>query len=92
MKKKKFKIKRIIYVLIICYIGYSLVDQQIMINRINNDISKYTEQSKKVQESNESIKDQIEFAKTDEYMERAAREKIGLIRPGETVYVIDEQN
>lgn len=92
MKKKRFKLKPIIYGLIVCYVGYIFVSQQFMINRIKGDIDKYNQENKKVEESNAYLKDQIEFAKTNEYKEKVARERIGLIKPGETVYIIDSQN
>ena len=92
MKKRKFKFRYVIYGLLMCYVGYVLINQQLMISRIKNDISKYTEQNQKVQESNAYLEDQIEFAKTEEYKEKVARERIGLIKPGETVYIIDNQD
>lgn len=92
MKKRRFKFKHIIYGLLICYLGYVFISQQAAIGRVKSDIDKYAEQNRKVEESNASLKDQIEFAQTDEYKERMARERIGLIMPGEVVYIIDEQN
>lgn len=92
MKKRKFKFRYVIYGLLMCYVGYVLLNQQLMISRIKNDISKYAQQNQKVQESNAYLKDQIEFAKTEEYKEKVARERIGLIKPGETVYIIDNQD
>jgi cell division protein FtsB len=92
MKKKRFNLKYVIYVLAMCYVGYILVSQQVAINRVNYDIDKYKEQNKKIEETNSYLKDQIDFAKTDEYKEKMAREKIGLIKPGETVYIIDGEN
>jgi cell division protein FtsB len=61
------------------------------INRMRDDISKYDLENKKVEEANQYLNDQIEFAKTDEYKEKMARERIGLIKPGETVYIINEE-
>lgn len=92
MKKRRFGLKFVIYGLVFCYIGYILVSQQIAINRVNNDIQKYAEQNKKVEDSNSYLKDQIQFAQTDEFKEKIAREKIGLIMPGETMYIINEEN
>jgi len=34
------------------------------------------------------LKDEIAFAQTDEYVERVARDELGLIQPGEVRYVI----
>lgn len=91
MKKRKLKAKHIFMALVVCYVGYTLVSQQIMISRIKKDINTYGQENKKIEESNAYLKDQIEFAKTKEYKERMARERIGLVLPGEKVYVIDYQ-
>lgn len=91
MKKKRFKFKYIFYVMLLCYVGYTLVSQQMTINRMRDDILKYDQQNKKIEDANQYLKDQIEFAKTDEYKEKMAREKIGLIKPGETVYIINKE-
>lgn len=91
MKKKRSKLRYIIYGLFLCYIGYIFIDQQIAINRVRGDIAKYNEQNAQIEEANKYLKDQIEFAKTDEYKEKMARERIGLIKPGETVYIINEE-
>jgi cell division protein FtsB len=92
MKKRKLKLKHVIYALLVCYVGYTFVSQQFMINRMKDNIDKYTQQNDKIVESNKYLKDQIEYAKTQEYKEKVAREKMGLIKPGETVYVIDGEN
>jgi cell division protein FtsB len=91
MKKRKFRIRHLLFAIVICYFGYVLVNQQLTIMRMKNDINKYSEQNSKLTEENENIKNQIDFAQTDEYKERLARERMGLIKPGETVYVIDEE-
>jgi len=90
MKKRKFRIRHVLLAIIIFYVGYTFINQQIMISRISQDIKKYGEQNKKLEGSNDNFKDQIEYAKTKEYKERMARERIGLIMPGETVYIINE--
>jgi cell division protein FtsB len=92
MKKRRFNLKYVIYGLVFCYVGYILVSQQFAINRVNGDVEKYSGQNKKIEESNSYLKDQIQFAQTDEFKEKIAREKIGLIMPGETMYIINEEN
>lgn len=51
---------------------------------------KQLEQSlKELQESNDLLREEIRYMDTDAYIERVAREKLGMIRKGETVYVDD---
>lgn len=89
MKKRKFRVVSLLIVIISCYVGYTLFQQQVMINRINKDIEMLSKEYKDEEDANAFLKEQIEFAKTKEYKERMARERIGLIMPGETVYIID---
>lgn len=92
MKQKRFKAGRLIFILAVCYVGYTLVSQQITINRIQDQIDDIDRQNKKIEESNKYLNDQIEYAKSDEYKEKIAREKIGLIKPGEIIYIIHDEN
>ncbi len=38
----------------------------------------------------DELKKEIDAASTNEYVERAAREKLGLVKPGETLYVVTQ--
>lgn len=89
MKKRRLRFRHVLIILILVYVGYTVVDQQMMINRLNEDIAKYSMENKKIEDANAILKDQIQYAGTDEFLERAARERMGLVKPGETVYIID---
>jgi cell division protein FtsB len=91
-KKRKLRVKHFLVGVVLCYIGYILISQQFMMMRIQKDIEKFSQENKKVEEDNAYLRDQIEYASTDEYKERMARERIGLVKPGETVYIIDGDN
>lgn len=90
-RKKKLRIRHIILAAIACCMIYTFIDQQTVINRKKAEISKYNQEYSKLQAENEDLKDKVDFSKTKEYKEEMAREMMGLIRPGETVYVIDQQ-
>jgi len=40
---------------------------------------------------NELLREQIDFAKTDAYIEQVAREELGLVRPNEVLYAPSSQ-
>jgi Septum formation initiator len=92
MKNKKFKLRHVICLIVLCCISYTVVKQQIMISSKRKEIQQYSDEYKEIQNQNSILKDEIEFAKTDEYKERMARERMGLIKPGETVYIFDSGN
>lgn len=91
MKKKKLRLRHLVYAVAAGLLIYTLVNQQIMIQNKKKEISNYTKQYNELQGKNDILKDKIEFAKTNEYKERMARERIGLILPGETVYMFDNE-
>jgi len=90
MKKRRLKFRHVIVMAVIIYVGYTLVSQQIIINRLNKDLERYSAENKKIEDANALLMDQIRYADTDEFLERVARERMGLIKPGETVYVIED--
>nr|WP_278245528.1 septum formation initiator family protein [Clostridium ihumii] len=71
------------------YLTGTLINQQIIMKRQKNNLDGYTVESKKLKEENIKLQDEIELSKTDKYIEKLAREKLGLIKDGETP-VIDE--
>jgi len=92
MKKRKIKFKAVFIGILVCYLGYIIISQQMAILRIKRDIEKYSAENKRIEEENSYLKDEIEYAGTDEYIEKMARERLGLIKDGETVYVIKDED
>lgn len=89
MKKKRFRIRHLLYAVAAGLIIYTLINQQIIISTKQKQISSYNKQYNQLQDENKGLKDEIDFSKTNDYKERMARERIGLILPGETVYIFD---
>ncbi|MBC2580879.1 septum formation initiator family protein [Clostridium sp. DJ247] len=89
--KKKFKRRSIIYVLAFCYACYIFIGQQITINNIKAEIFEKQMEQQKIKEKNEELQDEVKMSKTDMYIEKLARERLGLIKRGETP-VIDTKN
>jgi len=86
-RKKRFKIRHLLGILLAVYIVYVLVAQQIAINQahvkeidIKNDIEKLIEE-------NQQIEADLEKARDDQYLEKLARERLGLIKPGEIMFI-----
>ncbi|HPD74111.1 MAG TPA: septum formation initiator family protein [Patescibacteria group bacterium] len=51
------------------------------LDQVNNEVAVLEDEKKKIEE-------EIEFKKTDEYIEAKARNDLNLIKPGEKVYVV----
>ena len=60
--------------------------QQSYIDRQNETIAQLTDQYAALREASAALEDKISYTYTDEYIEREARGKLGLIHEGETLY------
>lgn len=58
-----------------------LIDQRVRISSMAGEL-------REVQEGNAQLEAQIARLNNDDYIEQRAREQIGLVRPGETTYVV----
>ncbi len=86
-KKRKFKIKGILIMCFIMYAAYALINQQLMIHKLSKVQEQKMEQINNVISDNEKLKQMIKTSNSDEYIERMAREQLGLVKPGEKVYI-----
>ena len=89
--KKKFNIKSIILVFAVVYVCYILIHQQVTMGRQKSEIQKYTVELQKRKEEKKVLQDEVELSKTDKYIEKLAREILGLVKEGETP-VMDNKN
>lgn len=88
---KKSKIKKIGVAFIFLYVCYILLSQQITIKNKRAELENYNAELKAVTEEYKELKDKTELTKTNRYVERLAREKLGLIKEGENT-VIQQKN
>lgn len=80
---KKISFKKVIICFIGIYICFIVVSQQMTLSRQNKDINEYTSQLQQAEKKNQKLQDEIKLSKDDSYIEKLAREKLGLIREGE---------
>jgi cell division protein FtsB len=82
--RKKINIKSIGVLIAFLYAGGIFVGQRINAYRIREDINIKQDELNKLKEKNQRLQDEINMSKTDMYMEKLARERLGLIKEGET--------
>ena len=84
--KKKVKVSRIFLALVILYVVYILVRQQLQMNSIKSDITKKKIEYTTQQEKNVKLQDTLKMIQSepDLYIEKVAREKLDLIGKDET--------
>ena len=88
MKKRKanwFKVCTILFLAI--YASYILIRQELEMNKYNKEKVFYLEQIELANKKHEEYKHYSEYVKTEEYIEKVAREKLGMLLPEERVYI-----
>lgn len=86
-KKRKFRLKSICMMCFVIYAVYALVNQQIMIHQLSKVKEQKIQEINVVVSDNEKLKQMIKTSNSDAYIERMAREQLGLVKPGEKVYI-----
>ena len=86
-KKRKFRLKSIFIMCFVIYAVYALANQQIMIYQLSKVKEQKIQEINVVVSDNEKLKQMIKTSNSDAYIERMAREQLGLVKPGEKVYI-----
>ena len=82
--KKNVNLKGIIIVLVIGFFSISVIKQVIVLKRIKSDISTQAQESEELKEKNIKLQAELDRAQSNnEYLEKLARERLGLIKEGE---------
>lgn len=79
---------RMLLVLFIGLIFFTLYKQQIMMASIDDNIARQEQELEKVMDENEKLTNLVDSTKAEDYTIRSARSRLGLLRPGE-IPVID---
>ena len=84
--KKRLTISKVIVVVLFAIFIFSLVRQGIALKRIKENLSSEKQNLNQLKEENEKLQAEVESAQSDyEYIEKLARERLGLIKDGEQV-------
>lgn len=76
-------------ILLVIYLAYTLffsAQQQLKLWEMGRQKASLKRQVDLFQEKNRLLQEQISLLGTDEYLEKLAREQLGLIKPGEIPY------
>lgn len=72
------------------YLATGLVAQQVAYWQARQELRALQAEVQRVAEENRALRERIQFVRGDAYIDAAARERLGLVRPGETVIQIVE--
>lgn len=88
--QRRIDMKRRELVIIICilvFFGAIFIKQQIIINRLNREYKQFDDQLSKIKMQNEQLNEQFNIMKREDYIEKLARDKLGLVKPGEILFI-----
>lgn len=81
--KKKFNIKNLIILVLSVIFLIGFIRQEKAMNRIENDKEEKQTILKELKEDNSRLIEQNDMINTGEYIEKLAREKLNMLKPGE---------
>lgn len=84
----RFKIRagRLLVTAFLLYGVYVFAAQEIRVHGLKVQEAQIQAQIRELQQTNESLREQIKTAQTDAYVEKVAREQLGLVKDGEIPY------
>ncbi len=78
------KLPTLIVVLLLSYLAVSFSSQFSRLSNMQRDVNSIQQQVQELKQKNASLREELQLVQSEAYIEKTAREKIGLIMPGET--------
>lgn len=86
-KRKKSKFGLIVLTMFLLYFAYAAVGQQKLIYSKSLEMEKMQQKVKEETKVNEDLNKRKEMMTSDEYIEKVAREKLGMVKKDERVFM-----
>lgn len=86
-KRKKSRFGLFILLIFALYFAYEMVGQQKMLYSKSLEMQKIESKVKEEKKVNEDLVKEQQTMNSDEYIEKVAREKLGMVKEGERVFV-----
>ena len=87
VKARVNPIWKALFVLLIIYLSFNLVSQQQLIEKKNSELVEVEAKIAAETRLSDELRQEIDMLTSDESLERIAREKLGMVKPGERVFV-----
>ncbi len=87
MKKRRLRLKNILMIAFIIYAAITIINQQFSISALKETEQAAVSKIEAVKKDNDKLMEMINNATSIEYIEKMAREQLGLVKPGEKVYI-----
>jgi len=87
MKKRKLRFKNLFIIVFLVYAVITVINQQFAISELKKDEQAALLKIEAVKKDNDKLMEMINNATSVEYIEKMAREQLGLVKAGERVYI-----
>mgnify|MGYP001483061563 CR=1 FL=1 len=84
--KKRFKLRHLLLFLFLIYVVYTLATQYIQLWQLSRQEADVKGQLEEALVDMEGLKKEIELLHTANYIEKVARDELGLVKPGEYIF------
>ncbi|MDI6600298.1 MAG: septum formation initiator family protein [Thermoanaerobacteraceae bacterium] len=83
--KKLFK--KVLIIAIVIYASITLINQQLTIMHMEAKKAELNDQIQEAKDETKRLNEKLKNASSDAYIEQIAREKLGLVKDGDIIYV-----
>jgi cell division protein DivIC len=83
--KKRLKVRHLLFLIFLIYVVSTLIMQQFKIVDLARQETQLKLRMKEVVDQREELKKEISLLHTDSYIEKVARDELGLVKPGEYI-------
>jgi cell division protein FtsL len=90
--KRQVTLKRLVIIFIFAVFIFNYIKQEITMRKIQEDIITSQNQLEELKNKNSKLEADLKKVPSDEYIEKLAREKLGMIKEGEKVVNPKPQN
>jgi cell division protein DivIC len=80
----KSKLPNLVFVLLLCYLAVACTSQFSKLYNMERDVVSIREEVEYLKQRNADLRQELQTVQSDAYIEKTAREKLGLIKQGET--------
>lgn len=86
-KKRSFKLRNIILLILVLYVGKTLIGQEMLMKDLKNRKSKEEQEISQIKEDVRELKEEIKIKDSLEFVEAVARQDLGMLKPREIIYI-----
>lgn len=81
------KLKKILFFAFIAYVGFAFFQQQVALEKLNTKYIDLKNKETEVNKENNYLNELIHQINSESFIENEARQKLGLVKKGEIIYI-----